>query len=69
VSDRPKGTDSVMVYVVPIGESDPSPLAPFALVRADGTMRLGVTDRRGVVFEHDAPRGEVTLAVPAPLAR
>jgi HEAT repeat protein len=63
------GTEPVLVYVVPIGESDPSPRAPFALVRADGTLRLGVSDRRGVVFEHDAPRGEVSLAVPAPLAR
>ncbi len=66
---RLKGTEFVMVYVVPIGESDPAPRAPFALVRPDGIMRLGVTDRRGVVFEHDAPRGVVTLSVPAPLAR
>lgn len=63
------GSEPVLVYVVPVGESAPQPRAPFALVRADGSLRLGVSDRRGVVFEHDAPRGELSLAVPAPLAR
>lgn len=64
-----KTTEPVLVYVVPVGESAPVPRAPFALVRADGLMRLGLADRRGEVFEHDAPSGEVSLAVPAPLAR
>lgn len=64
-----KGTEPVLVYVVPVGESAPVPRAPFALVRADGVMRLGLADRRGEVFEADAPSGEVSLAVPAPLAR
>ena len=59
----------MLVYVVPIGESAPVPRAPFALVRADGVMRLGLADRRGQLFEHDAPAGEVSLAVPAPLVR
>ena len=45
------------------------PRAPFALVLPDGLMRLGVTDRRGALFEQAAPRGEVMLEVPAPLAR
>lgn len=63
------GVEPVSVYVVPMGESEPAPRAPFALVRADGLMRLGLTDRRGEVFEVDAPRGYVSLAVPAPLAR
>jgi cellulose synthase operon protein C len=62
-------TDPLVVYVVPIGEASPVPRAPFALVHADGLMRLGVTDRRGALFEPAAPRGEVTLEVPAPLAR
>lgn len=63
------GSEPVSIYVVPTGESEPAPRAPFALVRADGLMRLGLTDRRGEVFEIDAPRGYVSLAVPAPLAR
>ncbi|MBK7581779.1 MAG: HEAT repeat domain-containing protein [Myxococcales bacterium] len=65
----PATTDPVLVYIVPMGESAPVPRTPFALVRADGLMRLGLADRRGQVFEHDAPTGEVSLAVPAPLAR
>jgi HEAT repeat protein len=63
------GGEPVMVFVVPMGEAVPVPRAPFALVRADGLVRLGITDRRGAVFEHDAPRGYVSLTVPAPLAR
>lgn len=63
------GTEPVIVYVVPNGQTAPVPRAPFALVRADGLMRLGLADRRGAVYEHDAPRGELRLEVPAPLAR
>jgi HEAT repeat protein len=66
---EPVGVEPVLVYVVPVGESAPVARSPFALVRADGLMRLGLTDRRGEVFEHDAPSGEISLAVPAPLAR
>lgn len=69
VAKPSKRTEPVMVYVVPVGESAPVPRAPFALLRADGLMRLGLADRRGEVFEHDAPAGEVSLAVPAPLAK
>jgi HEAT repeat protein len=58
----------VSVYVVPAGESSPVPLAPFALVRADGFVRLGISDERGSVYEHDCPRGVVRLAIPAALA-
>jgi hypothetical protein len=43
--------------------------APFALVLADGLMRLGVADRRGELFEREAPTGELTLTIPAPLVR
>ena len=66
---RSKLTEPVVVYVVPVGESSPVARTPFALVLADGLMRLGIADRRGAVFEKDAPSGEVSLAVPAPLAR
>jgi HEAT repeat protein len=64
-----KTSEPVAIYVVPVGESAPLSRAPFALVRADGLMRLGVADRRGEIFERDAPSGEISLAVPAPLAR
>ena len=61
-------TDPVSVYVVPLGETSPAARAPFALVRSDGVVRLGMSDRRGVVFERDAPRGRVSLGIPAPVA-
>jgi len=61
--------EPVTAFVVPAGETAPVPRAPFALVLADGSVRLGLTDRRGAVFEPAAPRGELGLAVPAPLAR
>ncbi|MEM6790918.1 MAG: HEAT repeat domain-containing protein [Myxococcota bacterium] len=61
--------DAVLVFVVPATADGPVARAPFALVRPDGVMRLGVADRRGAVFEADMPRGEVSLAVPAALAR
>ena len=65
----PVGLDDVAVFVVADGAGDPAPRAPFALVRADGLMRLGVADRRGEIFEAGAPSGVIRLAVPAPLAR
>ena len=61
-------TARVSVYVVPVGATEPQPRSPFALVRADGLVRLGVSDRRGVVSENDAPSGALRLEVPAPLA-
>jgi HEAT repeat protein len=62
----PSTVEPLLVYVVPTGETEPAPLAPFALSFADGTLRLGVADRRGAVFEPRAPRGFVNLAlVPA----
>lgn len=65
----PKGTEDLSVFV--LGEQGPNPLprAPFALVRADGFLRLGIADRRGALFESSAPSGPVELAVPAPLVR
>jgi HEAT repeat protein len=65
----PHGTDDVTIYVVPDGGSLPMPRAPFALVRPDGYLRLGLADRRGALFEAGVPRGTLRLAVPAPLAR
>ena len=65
----PDGSDDVAVYVVPDGRNAPLPRAPFALVRADGLLRLGLADRRGELFETGAPRGTIRLAVPAALVR
>jgi HEAT repeat protein len=62
------GTVPVSVYVVPEGESTPASRAAFALSMADGFVRLGLTDERGSVFEHAAPRGAVRLTIPPPLA-
>ncbi len=61
-------THEVLVYVVPDGKTAPVARAPFALALSDGTMRLGVADRRGALFERSAPDGPLTLAVPAALA-
>jgi HEAT repeat protein len=55
---------AVSVLVVPTGSSAPTARAPFALVRADGLIRSGTSDRRGSVWEV-APRGALRLAVPA----
>ncbi|EYF00382.1 Hypothetical protein CAP_0910 [Chondromyces apiculatus DSM 436] len=57
------------MYVVPDGQQVPLARAPFALVRPDGLMRLGLADRRGELFEMAVPDGVLRLAVPAPLAR
>jgi hypothetical protein len=71
--DRPRsivsGQEPVSVVVVRDGESQAAAEAPFALIFADGTLRHGTTDRRGVVFEAAAPRGAVMLDVPAVLSR
>jgi HEAT repeat protein len=61
--------EDIAVYVVADGRRAPEPRAPFALVRADGLMRLGLADRRGEIFETAAPAGVIRLAVPAALAR
>ncbi|WP_441288043.1 HEAT repeat domain-containing protein [Sorangium sp. KYC3313] len=70
------GAEDVVVFIVPFDagrggsvRDAPAPRAPFALVRADGLMRLGVADRRGELFERGAPRGPIRLTVPAPLVK
>lgn len=52
---------SVLVYVVPANSDVPRPEAPYALLMADGLLRVGRTDRRGAVFEPVAPEGTVQL--------
>jgi cellulose synthase operon protein C len=54
----------VGVLVVDTGETMPAPRAPFALVRADGFIRSGMSDRRGAVWEASVPRGPVRLTLP-----
>ena len=65
----PAARDDVSIYVIEGGHGTPTPRASFALVRADGLLRLGVADRRGELFEAAAPPGLIRLAVPAALAR
>ncbi len=67
--DAAPGLEDVAVYVVPDGRSTPLARSPFALVRADGLLRLGLSDRRGELFEAGTPRGVIRLGVPAALAR
>lgn len=55
----------VGVLVVLTGQSEPTARAPFALVRADGFIRSGTSDRRGAVWEAWAPRGALRLTLPA----
>ena len=64
---RPVGGD-ITVFVVPDGGTEPVARAPFALELADGSLRCGVADRRGALFEASAPQGTVRLALPAALA-
>lgn len=58
----------VGVLVVPIGQDVPAPRAPFSLVRADGFIRSGTSDRRGSVWEVSAPKGRLRLTLPAVFA-
>jgi hypothetical protein len=60
----PDTTHPVLVYVVPDGSDTPKPNASYAMLLADGTFRVGTTDRRGAVFEPLAPEGDVALRRP-----
>jgi hypothetical protein len=57
----PEGVDPTVIVVIPAGEDLPAPAQPFGLLRADGLVRLGVSDRRGQVFEVAAPHGPLSL--------
>lgn len=54
-------TEPVTVLIVPRSGDDPTPGAPFALLLSDGSLRLGVADRRGAVHEPRAASGDVEL--------
>ena len=64
----PDGQLEVGILVVPTGSHAPAPRVPFALVRADGYIRSGTSDRRGSVWEASAPPGPLRLTVPAVFA-
>lgn len=49
------------VLIVPSSGDEPTPGAPFALLLADGALRLGVADRRGAAHEPRAPSGSIEL--------
>lgn len=60
-SDEPE-IEPLTVLIVATPGSDATPLAPFALLWADGGLRLGSADRRGGVHEPRAPKGEPELS-------
>ncbi|HRI71802.1 MAG TPA: hypothetical protein PK156_46535, partial [Polyangium sp.] len=68
-SEQGNGTEDVLVFVALAGADQPQSRAPYALVRGDGLIRMGMADRRGGLFEFGAPKGMIRLAVPAQLAR
>jgi hypothetical protein len=62
-------THPTLVYVVADGAAVPRPVAPYAILMADGTLHLGTTDRRGALFDPTATEGELTLRKPSSLSR
>lgn len=54
-------TEPVTVLIVPVSRDEPTPGAPFALLFADGSLRLGVADRRGAAHEPRAAKGAFEL--------
>jgi len=55
------GSEATSIVIVPPGQDLPAPAQPFGLLRADGLVRLGISDRRGQVFEVAAPHGSLSL--------
>ena len=68
-SASPPRVHALEVHVVPDGAAAPRPRAPYALVFADGFVRVGLADRRGAVFEPFAPDGDVALEHPSAQVR
>jgi HEAT repeat protein len=60
----PSRTQHVLVYIVPDGARAPQPQAPYCVALADATLRLGSADRRGALFDPNAPQGDVALCRP-----
>lgn len=64
----PREPIDVAILVVPAGSREPVSRVPFSLVRADGLIRGGLSDRRGWVWEPRAPRGTLRLTIPGVFA-
>jgi HEAT repeat protein len=60
-STPPTGVEPTVIVVIPAGSDLPEPAQPFGVLRADGLVRLGISDRRGQVFEVAAPQGPLSL--------
>jgi len=58
---EPGEREPTTVFVVARSGASPTPGVAFALLWADGSLRLGSADRRGAVHEPRAPRGAVEL--------
>jgi HEAT repeat protein len=66
--EMPTSSLPQLVFVIPDGKTSPLPLASYSLLRADGLIRSGKADRRGAIFERNAPAGDLRLLVPGALA-
>ncbi len=53
--------EPVSIQVTGYGATLPQPRLDYALLRADGTVRLGWADRQGSIFEPEAPAGNLSL--------
>jgi hypothetical protein len=58
-----KSGEATLVFVVHEGATA-KPLTPYALLFSSGLVRVGVSDRRGAVFEAAPPGESITLAAP-----
>ncbi|CAN5505436.1 hypothetical protein BH09MYX1_BH09MYX1_46550 [soil metagenome] len=60
-------TETLPVVVFVLGDVgiDAVARAPYALLLADGMLRVGLADRRGALFEPAAPRGALSLRRPS----
>jgi HEAT repeat protein len=65
----PRFPQASLVYIVPPGADAPRPGAAYALLLADGLVRVGTADRRGAVFDPIAPEGPLRLLPPGGLSR
>lgn len=61
VAPAEEGTAAATVFVVAPSKRTPSPNTRYILAYPNGLYRVGTTDRRGAMFDPDAPRGELRL--------
>ena len=64
-SPPPARTRAALVYIVPDLSTTPQPGETYILLLADGTLRAGIADRRGAVFDPAAPEGDLMLLRPS----